>query len=212
MSAHKLKEGDQIRGFSFEQHRSTSIDKIAAKVRYHMIDKLIGSMDIELNNKSICDVGCGYNANFLLHIKKKFNMTELYGVDIDLNPDMKNLVIFSKSDLENADFDISDNSIDVVTSLAVIEHLYSPAKYLKEIRRVLVPGGYLLITTPTVLSKPILYFFAYTGISTKEEVLDHKLYYSKKLLHKVLLDGFDILTIKIFSMGLNMYSICRKKW
>lgn len=38
--------------------------------------------------------------------------------------------------------------VDVVVSSEVIEHLYSPARYLQNIYDVLVPGGHLILTTP----------------------------------------------------------------
>jgi len=41
----------------------------------------------------------------------------------------------------------ADNSFDVVTLFEVIEHLLEPAALLKEIRRILKPGGLLLIGT-----------------------------------------------------------------
>jgi SAM-dependent methyltransferase len=199
------------RNFSFEQHSSTLVDKFAAKVRYNKIDSILDSLDINLINKNICDVGCGYNCNFLMHLKKKYSVENLFGVDININPELKKYVNFTKTDLENADFDLPENSIDIITSLAVIEHLTNPTKYLNEIHRVLINGGYLILTTPTKFSKPFLFFLAYTGIGTKEEILDHKLYYSKMLLYQNLQEKFTNIKLKYFSLGINMYVICKKK-
>jgi len=39
-------------------------------------------------------------------------------------------------------------AVDVVISSEVIEHLYSPQRYLENIHSVLVPGGAVIITTP----------------------------------------------------------------
>lgn len=41
-----------------------------------------------------------------------------------------------------------DNSFDLVWSSEVIEHVADTARWLSEVRRVLVPGGRLLVTTP----------------------------------------------------------------
>ncbi|MBM7772705.1 SAM-dependent methyltransferase [Actinokineospora baliensis] len=43
---------------------------------------------------------------------------------------------------------LRDGSLDVVANLQVIEHLWDQEGFLRECRRVLRPGGHLLITTP----------------------------------------------------------------
>ena len=45
---------------------------------------------------------------------------------------------------------LNDNSFDVVVSFQVIEHIKKDLEYLKEIYRVLKPGGKALITTPNI--------------------------------------------------------------
>ena len=46
--------------------------------------------------------------------------------------------------------DLKDNSFDVVISFQVIEHIKKDRVYLKEIHRVLKPGGKAIITTPNI--------------------------------------------------------------
>ena len=45
---------------------------------------------------------------------------------------------------------IDDNSFDVIVSFQVIEHIKDDVNFLKEIHRVLKPGGKALITTPNI--------------------------------------------------------------
>ncbi len=45
---------------------------------------------------------------------------------------------------------LNDNSFDTVVSFQVIEHIKDDLTYLKEINRVLKPGGIALITTPNI--------------------------------------------------------------
>ncbi len=49
------------------------------------------------------------------------------------------------------DLDLDDASFDLVCSLQVIEHLHHPETFMREARRVLVPGGICFISTPNRL-------------------------------------------------------------
>jgi ubiquinone/menaquinone biosynthesis C-methylase UbiE len=48
------------------------------------------------------------------------------------------------SDIENDGIPFEDNSFDVVYSKSVIEHFYYPKRMVKEIYRVLKPGGVVI--------------------------------------------------------------------
>jgi ubiquinone/menaquinone biosynthesis C-methylase UbiE len=47
---------------------------------------------------------------------------------------------------------IADNSVDIVTAMDVIEHIPDDKAALREISRILKPGGYLLATVPAFQS------------------------------------------------------------
>jgi SAM-dependent methyltransferase len=58
---------------------------------------------------------------------------------------------FAHFNIEDAAFPFPEKSFDVVLFCEVIEHLQSdPVKVLLEIKRVLKPGGHLVLTTPNV--------------------------------------------------------------
>jgi SAM-dependent methyltransferase len=95
--------------------------------------KLYGYDISSLQQKTLIDLGAGDQ-----HIKESVETqgVKYIGLDIDdLN-------------FEIDHFPIEDNSIDIAISLAVLEHLNDPALFLKEIFRVLKPGGLIYLSTP----------------------------------------------------------------
>lgn len=199
------------RDFSFGQKRYTYVDRLAEKFRYGKILTFLKNNIRNFSDLIFCDVGCGFNANMLLFLSDNYNITKPYGIDLEVNPDLLHKINFIHSDLEKADFKINDNVVDIVTSIAVIEHLYNPERYLMEIYRILKPGGYFLLTTPNTSAKPVLEFLAKTGLGTKEEILDHKIYYNVNTLKDSLIKyNFQNINIKRFSLGYNIFCNCIK--
>jgi ubiquinone/menaquinone biosynthesis C-methylase UbiE len=101
-----------------------------------------------------------------------------------------------------------DNSFQVVTMLAVLEHIENEREILTEILRVLAPNGKLIITVPSILSQPILEFFAYRlKIISEDEIKDHKRYYDRKRLKKILIQdiGFRKFEHHYFQLGMNNF-------
>lgn len=48
-------------------------------------------------------------------------------------------------------FPYDDNTFDVITNIEVIEHLENPYHFLREVARILKPGGRLILSTPNPL-------------------------------------------------------------
>ena len=112
--------------------------------------KLLESLIKDLPTKpplKILDSGCctGYN----LYLLSKYG--KVYGVDTE-----KKAVAYCKKRgfsqtrlLKNGlKIPFKDNYFDIVTSLDVIEH--EQKEYLKELYRVLAPGGYIILFTPAI--------------------------------------------------------------
>lgn len=69
---------------------------------------------------------------------------EIYAVELDpLHPD-------NLSEMYPVVIPVAEKSVDVVVAGEVFEHLYSPLHFLREISRVLRPGGRLILTTPNI--------------------------------------------------------------
>jgi SAM-dependent methyltransferase len=86
-----------------------------------------------------------------------------------------------------------DGSFELVWASEVIEHVTDTARWLSEVRRVLVPGGRLLITTPSHGRLRV----ALGGIERFSEPLgDHLHLYTKRSL-RTLLDEFGFAQIDV---------------
>jgi SAM-dependent methyltransferase len=113
---------------------------------------------------SILDVGCSI-CDLLIFSKLYFGISSgsTAGVNLfplnkkvfareeivnDLFGDGKKRIKYCCLDIEKREFPFPDESFDVVFFVDVLEHLYDPIIALKEIRRVLKPGGYLCLKTP----------------------------------------------------------------
>jgi len=197
------------RNKSFWLEWMSFLDKLIQKMRINKIKNFI-----DFNNKDIVDTWCWFNAVFLQNILKNSNIKSLTAVDLKLNSELNNIWIKTvESDL-NKKIDLIDNSIDIIVSMAILEHLENPVWYLENIFRILKKDWTLLMTVPSTYSKPVLEFLAFKlGVISKEEILDHKEYYDrKKLLNLLKKVGFEDEKInhKYFQFWMNNLVIAKK--
>lgn len=104
-------------------------------------------------NEHFLELGCGLAYYCYEYAKKGL---DVYGIDFSLNALKKSKWVGKKrnglkphlfcADIENMPF--GDNSFDLVYGGGVIEHLYNPEIVLREIFRVLKPGGLVFNTVP----------------------------------------------------------------
>jgi len=138
--------------FDYFEERKGATAHDERRVREFVISK------IPENANSILDVGCGNG-----WVAKEFlpKGKQVYSLDISVtNPDKaKKLYPFEKHFGVAADsfhLPFSDNTFDCVNASEIIEHVYDPVEFVKELFRVVKKGGSLVITTP--YKEKIIYY------------------------------------------------------
>jgi ubiquinone/menaquinone biosynthesis C-methylase UbiE len=107
--------------------------------------------------EKLLDIGCG-GGDFIFMVKNKFK--ECYGVDVS-SMRIKQAKQKVKDDAESKKFAFHENDVDeglifpdsffdVVTCIAVLEHVFNPPNLVEEIFRVLKPGGIFIVEVPNI--------------------------------------------------------------
>ncbi len=99
------------------------------------------------NDLEILDLGCG-SGLFGKVLSEKFKQNKIKMVDIDDYRVHEKQKPFYQVDLSFEKLPFADNSFEVVTSFQLIEHLENPFNHLREVDRVLKPGGLFIISMP----------------------------------------------------------------
>ena len=128
------------------------------------------------------DIGCG-DGYFLFRspYKRRVGFDKLMGDDDEITDRLS----------------FPDNSVDLVTMLAVIEHLHDPMTLLTEIHRVLKPGHKLILTTPKEAAERIINLY----VKHIDEV--HEIYFDQESMKELVEGLFQVTHYHTFIVGLN---------
>ena len=165
------------------------LEGFLAQQRARLADSLIPD---SARTGRILDIGCGTTPYFLLSTRfhEKHGLDRIIDPAVDTSQD-RNMFIRCH-DLEKQDIlPYEDAYFDVVTMLAVFEHI-EPARLgtvLREVFRVLKPGGKYILTVPAAWTDSLLRFMAGLNLVSREEIDEHKDTYSRGKIIRLLTEA-----------------------
>jgi 2-polyprenyl-3-methyl-5-hydroxy-6-metoxy-1,4-benzoquinol methylase len=97
---------------------------------------------------TLLDIGCGRGdlRSFVSPL-----VQEYVGVDVVRYPEFPEDAAFVKMDLDSGQVPFPAASADVVAAVETIEHLENPRAFFRELKRLVKPGGIVIVTTPNQL-------------------------------------------------------------
>jgi len=162
------------------------LDNLITHLRTKKAYSLISDVPVK---ERILDIGCGVYPLFL----KGCNFREKYGLDKTIDSDnaqnfINDSIFVANYDIEKNVLPYKSNYFNAVTMLAVFEHIEPKRliQLLTEIRRVLVPGGQYIMTTPAAWTDKLLKTMAKLHLASSIEIYDHKDVYTPSKISAIL--------------------------
>lgn len=114
---------------------------------YGMVVRALDERDVE--GGTVVDVGCGagYLWPFLQHRFDRY-----IGVDVVRYEALPADAELIRVNLDSGKVSLPDESAEVVAAVETIEHLENPRAFMRELVRLVKPGGWMIVTTPNQLS------------------------------------------------------------
>jgi SAM-dependent methyltransferase len=167
-------------------------------------------------NGRVLDIGCGSYPLFLVgsEFAEKFGLDR---VPVSLPDELlsANLKLIEYDVQLGGELPFPVDHFDVVTMLAVFEHLEPPvlSRLLAEIRRVLKPGGIYVLTTPAHWTEWLLKLLRRLRLVSHEEIDEHQGAYRHSAIRSYL-EGAGFASERIrtgyFEAGVNTWATAAK--
>jgi ubiquinone/menaquinone biosynthesis C-methylase UbiE len=146
-----------------EWHSDKPIDDYPDAPWHRLVRKYLKNEDFE--NKAVLEIGCG-RGDFACSLTQTFPKPSLY-LAADYSPVAvargkafaagKNLTLIQWAVNDIQALPYPDNTFETIISCETIEHVPDPVQGVRELHRVLGPGGRLFLSTPNYLKTIGLY-------------------------------------------------------
>lgn len=191
-----------MRYLAYGQSHESFLDRLLEQLR---LKRVIGSIP---KGAIVVDLGCGFTGDLLTRLAP--SIKEGIGFDLSVHNQQPASNVFLHKSRVDAHLPLKNNSVQVVTALAIIEHVEHPDTLFTEAYRILKPAGQLLITTPPKRAQPLLEWLAFRlRLISPAEIADHKRYYNRYSLEQALVHaGFKPRAVSIasFELGFNLFA------
>lgn len=170
---------------------------------------------------TILEAGCGRECWISQTLRDQGRDIRVIGIDIDesssSNPNIDEFHLSSVCEIP-----LEDDSVDVIISGYVIEHVTDPPAAFREMFRVLRPGGILIMWTPNIYN-PIMIVSRFT--SHKFHVFARRLSYgaehadnaptyyrlntARKITAAAQLTGLNVKACRLISGAYSYFAVCK---
>lgn len=152
-------------------------------------------------NFEVVDAPCGKGT---LAAALRESGFKVLGLDIENDAEALLGDSFRTADL-NVKLPLPDKSVDLVVSVEGIEHLESPHLFLREVNRILKDDGWLILTTPNIVSLRSRVRFLGSGFFHRDSMPLNET--SRHALHHIGLRSFPQLRYDLHTLGFQIQEI-----
>lgn len=149
--------------------------------------------------KNIVDLGCA-DGRMLDSIHQHYPEAYCIGIEysqelVDFSKEMFSGIEVVKGDVQS--LELENDNFDVAIATAVIEHVPEPSKMIREVKRILKPGGIVILTCPAPFWEKLASMLGYLEKDKHYMVMN-----LKQLSNLVVQAGFTLVKDKKFMLPL----------